>query len=119
MQRTPRLRLGFKPCVIGAGSVSRDVGRRSYLVNRFLKWLAVTIASSFLCVVIGVFWVWHRTKECHRAYLRVQRGDSEARVVELCGQPGYVSTELRTNLSWEDAQQIHWTTGKCVREFHY
>jgi hypothetical protein len=87
-------------------------------VRRFVKWLAVVVAT-FLCAVIWVCWVWHRTEDCHRAYIRVQKGDSPARVVELCGQPGYVSTLLTTNLTWEDSQQLYWTNGRCIRQFHY
>jgi hypothetical protein len=88
-------------------------------VKHVFKWLVVIMASAFLCAVIWICWAWHRTEVCQQNYLRVQRGDSQTRVVELCGQPAQVSMELETNLSWEDSQQLYWTNGICVRQFHY
>jgi hypothetical protein len=84
-----------------------------------VKWLLPIIASIFLFVIIWVCWVWDRTEDCQFNYLRVQKGDPLARVVELCGQPKYVSTKLETNLWWEDNKHVYWTNGICVQEFHY
>lgn len=84
-----------------------------------VKWLAVIVASLFLGAIIWVCWVWKCTEDCNNAFLRVQRGDSPARVIELCGQPARVTMGLETNMPWEDSREIDWTNGPCVQEFHY
>jgi hypothetical protein len=88
-------------------------------VKHIFKWLTAIMVSALLFAVIWICWVLHRTEDCQLAYLRVQRGDSPARVIELCGQPARVSTGLETNLWWEDSKQVYQTNGACVQEFHY
>jgi hypothetical protein len=81
--------------------------------------VAALLGSAFLLVVIWFCWVWNRTEDCQFAYLQVQRGDSPARVIELCGQPARVTMGIETNLCWETSSQVYWTNGTCVQEFHY
>jgi len=85
---------------------------------RFVKLFAKLLAVIFVSLIFWVGWVWYRTDVCQRDYMQVQRGDSPTRVVELCGQPAFISTELETNLTWEDSQ-LSWTNGRCVQQFHY
>jgi hypothetical protein len=88
-------------------------------VKLVVKWLAVILASAILCAVIWACWAWKRTEDCQAAYLRVQRGDSPAQVVAVCGQPARVTFGLETNLWWEDSEHVYQTNGTCVQEFHY
>ena len=88
-------------------------------MKQVMKWVAVIVASAFACALIWLCWVWYRTAACERAYARVQIGDSQARVAELWGPPGYISADLKTNLSWEASSHLYYTNGRCVRQFHY
>jgi hypothetical protein len=85
----------------------------------FVKLIVKCLAVILVIAVIWLGWVWKRTEDCQAAYLRVQRGDSPARVIELCGQPARVSVGLETNLWWEDSKHVYETNGTCVQEFHY
>ena len=81
-----------------------------------IKWLLVGI---FIFVVLSVGWVWHRTAALGGAFAQVQRGDSSVRVVELFGQPPYVTTNVETTINWDEVW-VDKTNGiKCVRQFHF
>jgi hypothetical protein len=84
-----------------------------------VKLFAKLLAVIFVSLVFWVCWVWHRTGVLEQTFARVQRGDSQSRVVELFGQPRFVTSELQTNIDW-DEDWLSATNGiRCVRQFHY
>ena len=89
------------------------------LVKNLFKLFIAILACGILLVIIWIGWVWERTERCRLVYMQVQRGDSPARVIELCGQPGRISFGLETNLWWEDSEHVYSTNGICIQEFHY
>jgi len=88
-------------------------------VKHIVKWLAMILASAILLSVIGLCWVWHRTEDLELAFERVQRGDSQARVVELFDQPPYVTTDAATNTSWDGAWADRTNRVTSVCHFHF
>ena len=86
---------------------------------RFVKLFAKLLAVIFVSLIFWVGWVWHRTGVLEQTFASVQRGDSQARVVELFGQPRFVTSELQTNIDW-DEDWLSATNGiRCVRQLHY
>lgn len=71
-------------------------------MKRVFIWLKVVTASVFLFAIIWFCWVWHRTNDLERAFERVQKGDSQTRVVELFRQAPYITTNFDTNICWGD-----------------
>jgi len=86
---------------------------------RIVKLFAKLLAVLFVSLVFWVCWVWHRTEVLGQTFARVQRGDSLARVVELFGQPRFVTLDLQTNINW-DEEWVDKTNGvRCIQQFHY
>ena len=50
--------------------------------------------------------------------MRLLVGDSQARVIELCGQPVLITTEFKTNLMWDDTR-LSWINRTPIHKFHY
>ena len=83
-----------------------------------MKLIGKCLVVIFVCLIFWVCWVWHRTDVLGRTFERVQRGDSQARVVELFGQPRFVTSELQTNINWDESWSA--TNGeRCVQQFHF
>ena len=81
--------------------------------------LATIVAGAFLFAVIWGFWVWHRTNNLQQSFERVQKGDSETRVVELFGQTPYVTTNFVTNTSWDGVFTPGTNAAGTVRVLHF
>ena len=67
-----------------------------------LKWLRAITAIIFLFAIIWVGWIWQRTNHLEQAYERIQKGDSQTRVIQLFGQSPHVTADFDTNTSWDD-----------------
>jgi hypothetical protein len=86
---------------------------------RFVKLFAKLLAVIFVSLIFWLGWVWHRTEDMQRIFERIQRGDSQARVVELFGPPRFITSELQTNINW-DEEWVDKTNGvRCIQQFHY
>jgi hypothetical protein len=80
------------------------------------KWSVVGV---FVFLVLWVGWVWHRTAVLERAFNQVKREDSPTRVVDLFGQPPYVTTNTETDINWDEIG-VDKTNGiRCVFQFHF
>jgi hypothetical protein len=84
-------------------------------VKLFVKLLAVI----FVSLMFWLCWAWHRTGVLEQTFERVQQGDSQARVVELFGEPKFVTSELETNIDWNDDDLSASNGIRCVYQFHY
>ena len=88
-------------------------------MKHLIKWLALILVIVILLSVIWLCWVWHRTEVLGQTFVRVQRGDSQARVVALFGQPRFITSDLQTNINW-DEEWVDKTNGvRCIQQFHY
>jgi hypothetical protein len=83
---------------------------------QIIKWLLVGI---FVVVVLSVVWAWNRTAALGKAFAQVQCGDSPMRVIELFGERPRVTTNIETNIVWNDTW-VEKTNGiKCVCQLHF
>ena len=83
-----------------------------------MKFFAKILAGIFAGFVLWLCWVWYRTEVLGRTFEQVQHGDSRARVIELFGRPNFVTSDLQTNINWDESWSA--TNGvRCVQEFHF
>ena len=83
------------------------------------KWLVLILAIVSVLSILWLSWAWHRTEVLGWAFARVQRGDSQARVLELFGDPRFVTSNLETNIYW-DVDRVNQTNGvRCIQQFHF
>jgi hypothetical protein len=82
-------------------------------------WLVAILANVFLFALIWACWVWDRTDYLGQAFERVQKGDSQTRVVELFGQPPYITTDHDTNTSWDGVWADRTNGVTSVRLLHF
>jgi len=85
-------------------------------MTQIIKWLLVGV---FIVVVLSVGWVWYRTAALGKAFAKVQRGDSPMRVTELFGERPRVTTNIETNINWNEVWLDKTNGVKCVRQFHF
>ncbi|HEY4417728.1 MAG TPA: hypothetical protein VGO57_18695 [Verrucomicrobiae bacterium] len=84
-----------------------------------MKLIGKCLAVLFMSLVFWLCWVWHRTGVLEQAFARVQRDDSQMQVVELFGQPTFITSELQTDISWDENFSSAKNGIRCVRQFHY
>jgi len=77
--------------------------------------LAVPIAVAVFVFVVAEYQDWRYV----RLWQRVERGDSEERVVALLGRPHRVKAERAAKVSWESKHHVDWYDAECVKEFRY
>ena len=79
------------------------------------RFILVAVAAS---AVAWCGWAFAREERLISAFVAVARGDSEARVLELFGQPKSV-TGAPENVAWGTEDSIRKNSGDCVRVFWY
>jgi hypothetical protein len=69
--------------------------------------------------VLWCAWLWHRSEALEKAFARVKRGDSSTSVIATLGLPPFVTTNVGTNISWDETWINETNGSKCVRQFHF
>jgi hypothetical protein len=85
-------------------------------MTQIIKRLLVGI---LIVVVLSVGFVWYRTATLGKAFTQVQRGDSPVRVIQLFGERPYVTTDIETNIIWNEVWVDKNNGIKCVRQFYF
>ena len=79
------------------------------------KIIALLVTAS---VVAWVGWAFRKEAQLSGAFAAVEKGDSEARVLELFGRPKSV-TGVPENIAWGTEDSIRKNSGECTRVFWY
>jgi hypothetical protein len=79
----------------------------------------MSVLVVFFFFVLWAAWVWHRTEILDQAFSQVHQGDSPARVIELFGQSPLVTTDVETNIGWDETWANKMSGVKCVKQFHF
>ncbi|HEY1790429.1 MAG TPA: hypothetical protein VGJ73_19940 [Verrucomicrobiae bacterium] len=79
------------------------------------RWMAGILAV----VALSGGLVWYRTVALGKAFAWIQRGDSSERVVALFRQRPEVTTNVETNINWNDVWVDNTNSVRCVRQFHF
>jgi hypothetical protein len=88
-------------------------------VNFAFKFLLASALVVFVFLILWVAWVWHRTESLEQAFSKVHQGDSPAQVIELFTQSPLVTTDVETNIGWDETWTNMSGSVKCVKQFHF
>ncbi len=88
--------------------------------KRGLLWILLTIAA----IPIGLVILWFADARYSdwryiQPWQKVQRGDSEERVLALLGRPDRVIAEHSDKASWEFEHKVDWYDAESVKQFRY
>lgn len=95
-----------------------EMKRESNPRLRLVKLVAKMVAVILVCFVSWLCWVWYRTDVLGQTFERVQHGDSQARVIELFGRPSFATSELQTNINWDESW-LATNDVRCVQQLHF